>query len=158
LTAGETYVKNEFLSIRQLACIMLRGSAAAAAAETDTELAWRTDAGSIAGRWRLLQSERGVHQLSRALLFAAATLSAASLCHPGIGYATHGTDRDDRLYSIATAATAERDRDVTATRYARTTIAAPSTTASSATAAPRGSDDAPSARRLGTVRAVDVQL
>jgi len=137
---------------------MLRGSAAAAATETDAELAWRTDAGSIAGRWGLLQSECGVHQLSRALLLAAATLSAASLCHPGVRYATHGADRDDRLYSIATAVTAERHRDVTATRYARTAIAAPSATASSAAAASRGSDDAPSTGCLGTVRAVDVQL
>lgn len=157
-TTGERYVKNEFLSVRQLARIMLRGSTATTAAETDSEFAWRTNAGSIAGRWRLLQSERGVHQLSRALLLASAALSAASLRHSGIRYATHGTNRDDRLYSTATATPTERDSYVTAAQHPRSAIAAPSAAASSPAAATRGPDDAPTARRLGTVSPVNVQL
>lgn len=151
-------MKNEFLSVCQLARIMLRGSTTTTTTETDTEFTWRTNAGSITGRWRLLQSERGVHQLSRALLLTSAALSAASLRHSGIRYTTRGTGWNDRLYSTATAAQAQRDNNVTATQYPRSAVAAPSTTASFSAATSCGPDDAPSAKRLGTVSTVNVQL
>lgn len=138
---------------------MLRGSTATAAAETDAEFAWRTDAGGVAGRGRILQSECGVHQLSRALLLTAAALSSASLCHAGLGDAAYSADRDDRLYPIAAAAAIERDHDVAAARDARPADAAssPATASSSATVA-RGPDDTAIAGRIGTLSPVNVQL
>jgi len=141
---------------------MLRGSTATATAETNAEFAWRTDAGSLAGRWRLLQSERGVQQLSDTMLLAAATLSPTSLRHAGIGHATHSANRNDRLHPVTTATSAECDRDVTAAWYARSAysdLATPSATASSSAAASRGPDDrAPSAGHLDALGAVNVQL
>lgn len=137
---------------------MLRGPAATAAAETDTEFAWGADAGSVAGRWGLLQPERGVHQLPRALLLAAAALSPASLRRAGIGYAAHRANGDDRLHSAATAAAAERDRDLAAARYARAAVPAPSAAAPSSAAASRGPDDAAAPGRYGAVRGLNVEL
>jgi len=137
---------------------MLRGSTATATTKTDRKFAWRTDASSIAGRWRLLQSQCSVYQLPRTLLLTSTALSSASLCHTSIRHAAYSTNRDDRLYSIATAASTKCEHDVTATRYARSTVATPSATASSSATTSHGSDDASSTECFSTVSTVNVQL